>query len=328
MKDVQILCEIYVDKDEVNKHRTGYVTIKPDFTTKFDKISVRILYEVRGMMVASQKEIMVIELLENKTIHENEFLEIPFSFEVPETITDTYKGKNATFTYSCEARITVNSEDFKNYNYSLLSKLKYYLTENNIISASTPFEVFRPTLKYKVYEGKAKMELESFYLIGILAVILLAGIFTFSLMQLLVIQIILASTILLFILIGIGFYFYYLLGTVHIEILQAEDGFICKVNKSRNYKLSNQKVYFQIVEKVIDRRSTSSSSNNELIYHSETKEFTKLQEIPELKFNYPPGNNWASIVQGDASIVWIMNLEGKIMTIPFNHKCMFHVSRN
>jgi hypothetical protein len=111
------------------------------------------------------------------------------------------------------------------------------------------------------------------------------------------------------------------------ETLKDEDAFICKILKTRKFNLMSPYIYYEIIEKVIDKRGTSSSTYTETLFTSERQKLQNFKSSPELKFSYPKKNGLNSFKYGDASIFWQMKLEGNYMGLTLKYKCIFKVTR-
>ena len=101
-----------------------------------------------------------------------------------------------------------------------------------------------------------------------------------------------------------------ILGDVTMQTVRTEDGFLCKLKKTGNFNLTNQKVYYEIIEKVVDDRGTSSSTYKEVIYTSEVQQLPDFKDNSNLTFYYPNREGLFSTEWEDASIIWTMNLQG------------------
>lgn len=89
-----------------------------------------------------------------------------------------------------------------------------------------------------------------------------------------------------------------------------EMSFLCAIFRTRKFSLINQNLYYEIIEEVIDKRGTSSTTYTEVIFKSEQITVSDSNKNPKIKFNYPELTGMQSMKINDVSIKWKMKLEG------------------
>ncbi len=326
--------EIFIDDLSNNNVRYGYVTVHCTDTIKLDSINGCVYFEVRGSLEGQKTMLTSFNICDEKIINKEEQYKFPFSFEI-ENETNTYIGKNVRFLYNCKVILEVNTNDVEKLERSLLSKVGSFLSgqfnASNLIGFSEYFEVEKLECDYKVIESKIDFNLKSNELIIFLLAILLGGIY------LLFVPVITATTVCLGVL-CVGFLTSFLMAiiksyaskqfNISMKTFDKKDGFVCKLKKAHNYRLNHPVIYYEIIEKVIDRTGTTDSIYNEVIYTSEKKELLDFTDSATVEFEYPKEKGMYSTNYEDVSIYWQMKIEGdyfggEYLGVILTYECSF-----
>jgi hypothetical protein len=327
MKKATLEKEIFIDKVNNGKIISGYLTINSSETIAFDNIKGVVFLEARGRMSSYKKEIFSLEIKQNTILTKNKSYRIPLTFDSSNFEINSYLGKNVSFSYILEIHIDVNRDDIEKLERNLFSKVKSFVTSNYTIKTSEYFEIENLNLKYQVAETKTDFTMQPNLIVSIIAFLILGSSCAYIIPEFSIWYTILgiASVVLLIHL--MTKYIKNTLGTISMETLKDENSFVCKILKTREFNLMNPYIYYEIIEKVMDNRGTSSSTYTETLYTSEKLKLSDFKSSPSLKFLFPKRNGLQSFECSDASIFWQMKLSGKYMGLTLNYKCIFKVER-
>ncbi len=317
--------QIFIDEVQKNNYISGYLLLKSSETITIDSLKGVVFIETRGRMSGAKNKVLSFQILANKQIVKNELYSIPFSFDSTYFKISTYHGENVSISYNLEMHIDLISEDIEKLDRSLFSKLKSYVTSDYTIKTSTYFEVEKSNLNYQVIEEKAVFKLQPNFLI-IFLLLLLYGIVYFLIIPELnvlygIIGFITAALLVYLKMKYIG----NTLGVVSMETLNGEQSFICNIIKTSKFTLSKPIVYYEVIEKVIDRRGTSSTVYEESLYTSEAQRLSKIKMHSSLRFTFPNRIGLHSIDYNDVAIYWKMNLKGEYLGFTLKYHCVFKV---
>ncbi len=310
-----------------NRTVTGHVSIIVSETITLDKITGYIVLESRGRVSARKENVLSFKISDQKKILKDELHEFPFSVEFFDNDIDSYKGKNVTFSYKCEAQVNVNEHDIGKLEKSIFSTIKSFITSNNSMTVSTYFLVEKPNAVYQIEEASLYFKLHFNLILPLLILPVIGGIALLLTpkhnWKIVIVSLALAA---LFI-----YAFFKIienkLGRVSMKTTQEVDGFLCEIRKTRQFKLTKLKIYYNVIEKVIDNRGTSSTSYTEVLYKSPEQKLSNFKSRPQFTFNYPNKKGLQSTNYNDASILWQMNLVGYYFGLKLNYHCYFMVSR-
>ena len=320
--------DIIIERVTDNFNVSGYLSITSSETIDVDMIDGGVFLEARGRM-SSQKSLHTsFTISGDRTLQARERYKIPFSFNLYDVTIGTYKGKNVDFTYKCEARIHVEDDDIGKVDRSFFSKVKSFVTSDDSLKVSSYFHVEDRTSTYQVVETKTTLDFRTNLIMSLIIAILFAGTYLFLIPELNGFYAIIGLLSLIVLIISAKLYTENALGDVTMETLRDEDAFLCTIKKSKNFNLANQYLYYQVIEKVVDDRGTSSSTYRSILYTSGKKKMSNHREHAQLKFSYPNTRNWHSNDFGDTSIYWVMHLKGtSYLGFVLKYECEFKVNQ-
>ncbi len=319
--------ELFIEEVNSDNIRFGHLNITSTETIKVDSIQGCIFFEARGRMSSQKDKIQTFTIPNQSILLKNENYKIPFSFELTKTRPDTYQGINVNYTYDCEIRLNINESSLDKIERSIFTKLKSFVTADYSVKASKHFLVRKPNSEYRVVESKSNFDFRTNLIIAAFTAILFGGSYIFFIPKfepsLLYAIIGFVSTgIMIFL---VNHFVASLFGTVTLQTLRDEDSFRCKIRRHPKMNLTHQNLYYEIIEKVVDQRGTSSQTYHERIYISANKKLPDHKEISIFTFPYPDRVGLQSHEYKDMSIFWQMNLDGKYLGIPMRYKCIFNV---
>lgn len=317
--------EIFFEKANNSKIITGYVILKSSETILIDRIKGIIFLEVRGRMSSSKEEVLALEIEQNRTLLKNEYNKISFSFDSSNFDINTYYGKNVNFAYIIEIQIDVNENDRHTIERNFLSKAKSLVTSDHSIKVAEYFDVKKIDQRYQVAEETIDFSTQFKIILTIVMAILFAiayiaivpnlsfwyvlmGFFSFFIIKSLTMQQVLKA-----------------LDVVAMQTIKDHDGFICQIFNKSKLSLKNPSLYYEILEQVVDTRGTTSFTYNETLYTSEEHKISNFYMNPSFRFSFPQIEGLHSFKYNNASILWQMNLKGKIMGFNLKYTCTFHV---
>lgn len=327
MTKAKIEKELFINEDSNDGSTSGYLRIKSSETVTLDYIKGIVFLEGRGRMSSFKDEVLSIEISNQKELIRNESYEMPFSFNSSDFDISSYAGKNVSFSYSFEVQMDVSDDDIRRVEKGIFSKVKSFVTSAHVIKDSKYFKVENKDSNYEVVEAETKFHLRSNTVVALLTLLFVGCTIAYLMPEFNPWYIVLGvvSTILLAFLITkiIGSS----LGVISMKTMKDEYGFICKLVKTRKFELVNPSLYYDVIERVVDNRGTSSSTSTASIYTSEKKKFDNFRSSPEVKFSYPKRHGLHSFKYKDASILWQMNLQGHYFGLTLKYQCTFTVKR-
>lgn len=318
---------IFFDESSDKNIKSGYVTITASESITVDEITAIVFLEKRGRMASEKIHVVSLNLESKKKLYREEAYKIPFSLSLPDDILESYKGVNVDFSYKLEIQVFVSEDDLDKLEQGIFSKFKSFITSDDSLRFSEYFDVKNKEGAYKVKTAKTILKLDgnNFIKFGVLLFVVLGFAFFIEELNLFYFLMGIASVIaLVFITTN---YIKNILGEVSMEIRDDDEVFLCKIKKTRNFNLTNQKCFYEIIERVIDDRGTTSSTYTERLYASEVKELRKFSRTSDLQFKYPDVAGLYSFNSNNAAVLWKMNVEGKFFGVKLNYQCDFLVEK-
>lgn len=328
--------DIYKTNNDLVK--SGCLTIKAFETINIDSITGFVFFYTRGMISGEKEELLSFKISNKKIVRKNETSKISFSFELPPNSISTYKGKNVSFSYKCEVEIVLKNEDIEKNNKNIFSN-HFLLPSEETLKSFAYFNVEDlASLSYQVKETSLNFVLEKNWSILIFITVILELLYIYLLPELTISYLILGVMIGMFMAnlfyeFVIRVYLENVIGGVCLEIIRGEDFILCKIDKSNRIDLSLfQSIYYEIIERVIDNRGTTSNTYKEIVYISSQKNLSGFKENSILKLDYPEiknlhSKNLHSKNYGYTSIIWMMNLEVKYFFLRLHYKAEFKVEK-
>ncbi|CAL2080559.1 hypothetical protein [Tenacibaculum sp. 190524A02b] len=328
MKKAILETRIHIDNSKINEVTEGILQIKATENLQIDRIEAVIYFEVRGKLASTKEEIDSFTICTHKMLEKEVVEEIPISFELSGDNLPTYKGTNAIFSYKIEVNIEVNEADIDKIERSFFSKVKSLVTADNSFKKGVYFSVKDEKSEYKVVETKVNFSLQFNVVISFLTTLFVGVIYAYFIPEFEEMFIFLGVIIIVTSVFIVAKIVKQSLGVVTMETLKDEDAFLCKIHKPRNLNFTQKKLYYHIIEKVIDNRGTSSRTYTQILYRSPYKEIKKLKQVPIVKFNFPEREGLHSFEYEDVSILWRMYIEGKApFGITLKYKADFTVEK-
>ncbi|MFK8054868.1 MAG: hypothetical protein AB8F78_02010 [Saprospiraceae bacterium] len=320
--------EIFLDEANGNGLSTGYLMLNSSETITLDNIKGAISSEARGKMSGHKEETLLFDIQENVKITAGEPSKTPFTFDLSNLELASYIGKNVSISTVLEIQIDVNDDDIDKLKKGLFSRLKSLVTSDYTIKVAKPLDLQIPSTKYQVIETSSDLLIQPNIIISIIIAFAFGISYAVTIPEFNIGYVMLgiASTLLLIYLAST--LFGKILGAISMKIFNDNDAFTCKVQTSNKFNLSNISMHYEIIEKVIDRRGTSSSTYTETIYTSKKQKIANYRSNPSLTFPFPKRMGIHSLEYGNASIYWKMYLKGTYLGLEFKYIGKFQVERS
>lgn len=316
----------FIDNISVEGIVTGALLVTSNLSLKLDEINAIIYFEARGKMSSNKTKILNFIIATEVSVIKNKKNKIPFAFQLPTGTRDSYEGVNVSFNYKYKIDLVVCKNDIDKVERDIFSKIKSFLTTSRSISFSEYFKVLYEKENYEVLPTNSKLKLNNSYFKFIVILIFLSFFsFLISSNMAIIFFVVLTFLILLYV---TRKYLENRFGEVAVQISPDRKSFICKLHKTKKFSLKKTQMYYQIIEKVIDKRGTDSSTYLNTIYTSESKKVESFRETIELTYYYPEKRGLSTYNYNDVSIYWEMILVGEFLGISLKYKCMFDVIKN
>ena len=313
MSNSVLKTDIIIPENQQGREISGHILVKSNETIGLDFIEGSVYFESRGRMSGERIEISTFNILKQKQILKNETYEFPFTFSLDNKY-NSYKGKNVSLSYNFKVKISVNNDDYDKLDRSFFSKAVSFITSDKSLKIEKQFQVNSEDSKYQIVEEKLKFKLTNNLVLGLLILFSIAGSIMYYLRDKEFNALYIVGGVVTVILLNylMKRYINELLGEVTLKTLK-DDGeyFLCSISKKRRFNLVNQKVFFEIIERVVDKRGTSSSTYTEILYTSPKQAVSGLSTGQNIRFKYPNKKGLETMVFGDVEILWRMNLEGQ-----------------
>lgn len=321
---------IIIHSDPNTNTYTGVLRIQSEENLTIDTIIGNVILEARGRMSSYRNNLLPFIITKKQTIQKNQVYEFPFSFELDYVI-DSYKGKNVSFQYKCEAEIHVNEDDLKKLDRSFFTKIGAFLTSDNSIKIASYFDKRNENKQYKITQQSEKLKLKP-SLITIVLSVLFIGLTYLSIIKLAEVPYHFSHIFLvLFTIIGVNMILHKSkakkIGGLFVDIIPNEHGFTSKINTRKPLGLTNPKLHYRVIEKVVDDRGTSTSTYNEQIFKSPVHRLSKTRS-QSIDFEFPSIKNVHTLTHGDVSFYWELVLEGEASGISETLICKFEVQQH
>jgi len=309
--------------------KEGVLLLKSSETIRIDQILGDVYLEARGQMSSFKKRIVSFVICKNIVLIKDEEFKIPFTIDISKKDTNTFEGSYVSFNYTCQVEIDVNEYDLDNVDRSLFSKIKSFVKSDDSIIVSKYFTVNDLECKYRVINTFEVLTIKP------------NSIFIFIWFILLCIVMIIYKDLMNGFTLFIGLFIAFFIGgalnkmifrrlndIIHVNIYEADNSFICSLDKITKLNLSNTNLYYEIIEQVEDNRGTSPGVYEKVIYESTKQNLKHIKANEGLTFKFPKTKGLHSVTYGDASILWRMVLVKKSnFGFKFKYTCDFEVVR-
>ncbi len=306
-------CNIQISETTFKNQYEGILSINCQENLTIDRILGTIYFEARGRMSSIKKQLLSFNISSKKHITKDEIIKIPFTFQLEESNLETYTGKNVSFFYNFEAKIQVNEEDLEKLDRGIFKRVKSLFTADYSSKFSEYFDKKNTETEYKISEKHQPFTL-SFNISNLyLPLGLISSLYILTLIYttvefngfhilFLIIAIILVG--------NLNFKRNSKkIGKISLKTINDNNSFICLIKPAKNFSLKKSKIHYQIIEKVVDKRGTSSTTNTEIIYKS-TIQSLNNKGTSEIRFDFPDNKRLASLEFDEVTIYWEIVITG------------------
>jgi len=314
----QFKAEIVLTQDSENNYKySGELHITTYQPLEIESIAVEVVMTVTGRMSPIYENLINIDLLKHSKSLALGTQKFSFEFTLPDDTISGYEGKNAIINYECVAEVYLDDENYRKLDVSLFKNFLTYVTKTNAIKVKKSFEFKKEIDEYKVTAKDYKL---TFFNPTALIIVIISFLIAYG--YLIYIGTISFSKIFLYFFVAffagalyVAIVYYAFLhffnktnGTAIVKISPYKKGqFQCKV--SGLHAIKNPKIYYEIIEKVVDRRGTSSSTYTSTIYTSKSQDLSTLN--PTVTFDFPIDKNLANLnVRDTLKLLWKIKIKG------------------
>lgn len=325
MKKDILQVSVYVDDNKASSSRTGYVTVQVAETITVNKIEGAVFLEARGSMRGTKKEITQFFLSNTTTLTKLETYKFPFSFELGDKL-DSYAGTNANLSYNCEISFEIAKNDVAKFDRSAFSKFISFVANSDYSVSFSKYFDYISEGNYQVKEDKLKFNLQPNIAMSVLSATVIIATYLYYRPEFQFWHII-AGAFATAILIGISILIANkLLGHISLQLYDEKTGFRCVIQKPLNANISTKKIHYEILEEVIDKRGTSSTTYTTKLYTAPKKQLDDFKK--SITFEYPTKKGLQSFEYGDIEVLWKMILKINYYGLAFTYNCKIEVPKS
>jgi hypothetical protein len=290
--------------------RSGFLIVSVEESITIEGINVQLLERVKGKMSSQKTSVHTTDLARGmQVLRKGETYR--FSFELPRKPNiESYKGKNFSILYELDFKVELEQTSYDNLEKGVFKNIKSFFTGEKHHKQAFPITFEQPIEKYEIVEVDGDFSLKrNNTMLAIVGVLFLLVSLFLSSMDVLITALVTVLGLML------GYFLQKLLipsfiGKFSLELTQKDnETFLAVVQSGNHWKsLSDSNLRYEVIEEVIDRRGTSTSTYTETLFSSPTVSLNN--EAREAVFVFPE-RHFPMIKIQDASIKWLMKLEMK-----------------
>lgn len=306
----QFNAEIEIQHKEANYY-SGTLSISTSIPLSIESIIIEISFIAVGRMSPIIKNLITIDLLSYKKSLALGLQKFPFEFSLENNTIPCYNGENVSISHECTAKIYFDDDNYRKLDISLFKNIITYITKTNQIKVKKHFSYYKEKSEYKAVNKSYEMWLLNPTILIISGLIyvpsymyLLYRLDSFSVISVLF-GTIFGGAVFIGIVYGIYYYLYLSSNKIKAHISTYKKQFQCKIEGLRFVR--NPKIHYRIIEKVIDKRGTSSRTYKHTVYTSPIK---NLPNSKTVIFDYPSNQNWATLNFNNVELYWEIVIKG------------------
>lgn len=328
MSTERVSIEIRLQGDPLKLHPgqevKGEMTVIPNTELGLNRFGYRVVMRIRGKLSASE-HVEKEEILLYKTFWQAHQASVfPISFTVPEQ--PSYAGVNVAFDWALESVIDYDSETDAQIRGQSIRKLNL----RNVLSpewgsqASIPLHISYPDYPLVVEDSGA--ESKFLFSPGKKVGIRVAVLITLGLLVVVTQQVFLDNTsfgwgpiigVILLAIAGLAGYYYYaksMLGKVDMQVAQAgKDSLELQVQIEKNStKIRSIEAWYEVREKVVDDRGTSTVTHNVALFESEKVSISPVQRQMRVSLLLPAEQYPYTSSRQYVSLYWVVKMRVNI----------------
>ena len=297
---------------------TGTLILKTTESLTLTAIKGMVCFNAKGRMRGHRNEIQEITIPLNTSklmpYSDNKFT---FAFELPLDSSPSYEGHNVSFYYSCDIDLVFDEASYKSLEKSVFRKMISFVSSNTEINITENFDFWDTERKLTVVPKDYEFKLQPnkiivFTVIGLMALlygayIYLNGVEAFAIWHIPV------GIILTAISVGLATMFVgKRMGKLKMRLSPIRnDDFNAMFSIPFNYNLTNAKIYYRVIEKVVDSRGSSSSTRTNVLFESKTHPLYTNKNTQNILVDFPNEQLSPSVKAGGADILWRMFIVGE-----------------
>ncbi|EDP95331.1 hypothetical protein U8527_16035 [Kordia algicida OT-1] len=311
MSSATLQAEVFINQTHDGRASSGYLELVSSENILIDSILADIHFEARGRMRGQKETLTTFPIIVEPTLvkaHEETIL--PFTFFLDDAPIQSYHGRNVSFSYTCEVTMQVHKDDFKKLGLSLFSSVKSFMTSDRRLRTLKKFDIKDTNSSFKVREGTYDFSLKKNYGISVILAFLLFLLYVLFVPEMNVAYLVLGIVVLIITTIITQALMESSLRKIAMKLEHEGDNFRCTVDKTKKFTLKEPTLFYEIIEKVTDRRGTKTSTSIETVYISERKSLNNFRKNAEFSFPYVNNPDLATLELDDVAIFWQMTITG------------------
>lgn len=311
MSSSTLQAEVFINQTNDGRASSGYLELVSSEDILIDAILADIHFEARGRIRGEKKTLTTFPIIVEPTLvkaHKETML--PFTFVLGDNPIQSYQGRNVSFSYTCEVTIQVHEDDFSKLGLSLLSSVKSFMTADRRLRTLKQFEIKDTDSSFKVREGMYDFSLKKNYGISVVLAFLLFLLYVLFVPEMNVAYLVLGIVVLIITTITTQGLMESSLGKIAMKLEHEGENFHCTITKTKKFTLKEPELFYEVIEKVTDRRGTKTSTSTETVYTSERKALTNFRKNAEFSFPYVNNPDLATMELDDVAIFWRMTITG------------------
>lgn len=305
--DVQVTFEVEPGRPlPMEEPINGTINLKPKRDFGVDIMGYRLILEIKGKIQSVKRVLLQRQILTNTRFEEGK--EYNFPIRIFNDTVETYRGHHVECLLKLETYLNLDDDTHQE---SKDAGLKARFSVKEMIWGEQEEKIieyleFLPSSTvYKVLDSKiellAKGQKQAFgYGFGMLVIMFIGvawGLYTWY-------HGLLGLAIALSVLVLYHLIQNQIIGRLSVQLQNQEGYFTAKISSSTRWQnIRNVEAYYQIMEQVVDKRGTSTSTYTKAIYKSESSTINFPKYTPTVKLKFPEKKPM-TMKYGDFSIYW------------------------
>jgi len=324
MENKSLYKHIRLTYDENASKFKGNIELKAGSTIRLNKITIRVIFEIRGTLRPSMSKLETIELESDFLLEGGRMYKIPFEFDCSSFEYESYNGSYVTFSYKLNTVLFIHEEDTDKVERSTWDKLKSITDLHTKIEWSRDFVYKNKNIAYQITPGEHILETKflSYILYAFITLVFL-GLLSFNL-----------STPVIFIIIGVAIYIIYsaynVIKTYPINLFKVkldinENGFLCELTDRSPITFKTKDMYYKVEECVLDDRGTRDIIYSETIFQSTPRQMDPKPKVQQINFGYPKRKDIRKVHHSYVEFKWYIAIEVTYWNIPIYFSQEFEI---
>lgn len=308
MSTINLTSAITIKPDHNNRKGlfSGHINYKTNELVTATKVVITITQEAKGEMSSfNRKLIHKIIMDDTFQISPIENYSLPFDFKINSNI-ETYKGHNVDIFYTCEIKTYIDDESWSRLNRDTFEGVKAFFSTIRSIKTTKRFNYYIPNKQLKVKPLNLLLDIKPNKALYIPLGILIFSICFIAYPDKSFNSFFFSGMIALFSSTYISKALLQMIYPTQKGLIEEHiDGFNFTILSKPSSSHKKYSIYYQIIEKVIDKRGSSNSTLENVLYTSPKTSRNKSNILESNDFKSPPKNKYFHSTKiDDASIIY------------------------